>query len=49
LEWFEKMPIFPQLVREYGELGRASGFGEQMKTGYFSDDEVEKMMNKLKG
>ena len=49
LEWFEKMPIFPQLVREYGELGRASGFGAQMRSGYFSDDEVQTMMNKLKG
>jgi hypothetical protein len=48
LEWFEKMPIFPQLVREYGELGRSSGFNEQMRNGFFSDDEVETMMQKLK-
>ncbi|MBR1801293.1 MAG: hypothetical protein IJ767_07395 [Bacteroidaceae bacterium] len=49
LQWFQKMPIFPQLVREYGALGRPSGFGEQMRTGYFSDEEVEGMMNKLIG
>lgn len=47
LEWFEKMPIFPQLVREYGELGSSSGFGEQMKNGFFSDDEIKLMAEKL--
>ena len=47
LEWFEKMPIFPQLVREFGELGNQRGFSEQMKNGFFSDDEVETMMQKL--
>ena len=47
LEWFEKMPIFPQLVREYGELGNQRGFSEQMKKGFFSDDEIEKMTEKL--
>lgn len=47
LEWFEKMPIFPQLVREYGELGNQRGFSEQMKNGFFSDEEIQKMTEKL--
>lgn len=47
LEWFEKMPIFPQLVREYGELGNQRGFCEQMKNGFFSEDEINNMTEKL--
>ena len=49
LKWLATMPKFSQLEGEYGALGNARGFREQMNHGYFDDDEIEMVMAKLRG